>query len=62
MTPISRPVVKGKTSFFWQRQLPISFICFFQLPCSNRGRFFGRWLRPHGGSRQTPIRIKHRPK
>ena len=32
-----------------------------QRSCSNRTRFFGLWLRTHHGSRQTPIRIKHRP-
>ena len=42
VTPISRPVVKGRKPLFWQRQLPKSFldIC-FQLPRSNRARFFG---------------------
>jgi len=39
----------------------MSFIGRFQLLCSYRARFFGRWLRPHHGSRQTPMRIKHRP-
>jgi hypothetical protein len=42
VTPISRPVVKGRKPLFWQRQLPKSSldIC-FQLPRSNRARFFG---------------------
>jgi hypothetical protein len=29
VTPISRPVVKSANHFFWQRQLPMSFIRFF---------------------------------
>jgi hypothetical protein len=32
-----------------------------QLHCSNHARFFSSWLRSKNGSRQTPIRIKHRP-
>jgi len=42
VTPISRPFVKGAQHFFWQPTLPKSSldIC-FQLPCSNRARFFG---------------------
>ena len=61
VTPISRPVVKGANHFFWAAPAPISFIRFFQRPCSNRARFFSSWLRTHDGSRQTPIRIKRRP-
>ena len=60
MTPISRSLVKGRTNFFWQRQLPISH-SLLPATVSNRARFFGLWLRPHHGSRQTPIRIKQRP-
>jgi hypothetical protein len=41
VTPISRPVVKMPSKCFWQRKLPTSFIGRFQLPCSNRARFFG---------------------
>jgi hypothetical protein len=41
VTPISRPVVKMQRKFFWQRQLPTSFIGRFQLLCSYRARFFG---------------------
>ena len=41
VTPISRPVVKSAEKFFWQRQLPTSFIGRFQLLCSYRARFFG---------------------
>jgi hypothetical protein len=41
VTPISRPVVKMQRKFFWQRQLPMSFIGRFQLLCSYRARFFG---------------------
>jgi hypothetical protein len=41
VTPISRPVVKMPSKVFWQRKLPTSFIVRFQLPCSNRARFFG---------------------
>jgi hypothetical protein len=41
VTPISRPVVKKQSNFFWQLWLPIFLICRFQLPCSNRARFFG---------------------
>jgi len=41
VTPISRPLVKGAEHFFWQHWLPSFLICRFQLPCSNRARFFG---------------------
>ena len=41
VTPISRPVVKMQRKFFWQRQLPTSFIGRFQLLRSYRARFFG---------------------
>jgi hypothetical protein len=41
VTPISRPLVKGAGHFLWQHWLPIFLICRFQLPCSNRARFFG---------------------
>jgi hypothetical protein len=41
VTPISRPLVKGAEHFLWQHWLPIFLICRFQLPCSNRARFFG---------------------
>jgi hypothetical protein len=41
VTPISWPVVKRQSNFFWQRQLPTSFIGRFQLLCSYRVRFFG---------------------
>jgi hypothetical protein len=41
VTPISRPVVKMQSNFFWQRQLPTSLIGRFQLLCSYRARFFG---------------------
>jgi hypothetical protein len=61
VTPISRPRVKARTNFFGGARRQCLPFHSFQQQRPNRARFFSSWLRPHDGSRQTPIRIKHRP-